>query len=129
MKRFSNYKKPILIIIIFNAIALSVNLILIFFFGDYIRSELEWLLGTENKTILSNLFFFEGAFTIGIGALLAAGFAESRMHPTRGPATLYVTDKLSKQRPQFREKQISTGFLLILAGIPLIAMAIISSLF
>ena len=108
---------------------LSANLILTFLYGDYIRLNLEWLLGTENKTILSNLFFIEGALTIGIGALIAAGYAESRMPQTRGPSAPYIVDKLSKQRSEFREKQISTGLLMILAGIPLIIMAISSSLF
>ena len=51
------------------------------------------------------------------------------MSQTRGPAAPYVVDKLSKQRPEFRDKQISTGLLLILTGIPLIIMAIISTLF
>jgi len=129
LKKISNWKKPVLIIVIFSIIIILTNFILIFFFGSIIKSNLEWLLGNENKTIFSNLLFIEGAFTIGIGALLASGYAENRMQQHRGPATPYVVDKLSKQRPEFREKQKSTALLLILAGLPLISIAIISSFF
>jgi hypothetical protein len=44
------------------------------------------------------------------------------------PSTPYVVEKLSKQRQEFREKQISTGLLLMLAGLPLIIIAILSTI-
>lgn len=127
LKSFSARKKVVIIIVIFNVSVVAINLILIFFYGTQVRSNLEWLLGSEDKIILSNLLFVEGAVTVGIGALLAAGFAENRMQGPRGPSTPYIVEKLAKQRSEFREKQISTGLLLILAGLPLIIISILSA--
>lgn len=128
LKSFSVWKKAIIIIVIFNILVVSINLIVISFYGAQVRSNIEWFLGNEDKTILSNLLFIEGAVTIGIGALLAAGFAESRIQRANTPSTPYVVEKLSKQRQEFREKQISTGFLLMLAGLPLIILAILTAI-
>ena len=72
--------------------------------------------------------FIEGALIIGIGAMLAGGYAEGRIQPAKAPSTAYVSEKLSKQRAEFRENQISTGLLLMLAGLPLIIMSILSAL-
>ena len=113
---------------IFNVLIISIDFIAISFFSLQIKATLAWLLGSEDKTILSNLLFVEGGFTVGIGALIAAGFAENRIQQKNIPSTPYVVEKLSKQRAEFREKQISTGLLLILAGIPLIVLSIISAI-
>jgi hypothetical protein len=127
LRNMSTWKKATIIIAIFNLLMIGVDLIMISFYGTQIRSTLAWLLGNEDRTILSNLLFIEGAFTVGIGALLAAGYAESRMHRANLPSTPYVVEKLSKQRSKFRKKQISTGLLLMLAGIPLVIMSILSA--
>jgi hypothetical protein len=87
-----------------------------------------WLFGSEEKTILTNLLFIEGALTIGIGALLAGGFAENKLTQTKSPSTPYYVKKLSKQSPEFRQEQISSGLLLMLTGLPLIIMSIISAI-
>ena len=126
MKNISGWKKVIIIISLFNVLALFINFVLLSFYGIQIKVKLAWILGSEDKIILSNLLFFEGALIIGIGALLAGGFAENRMHRTNVPSTPYVVEKMSKQRSNFRDKQISTGFLLILAGLPLIIMSVLS---
>jgi len=75
---------------------------------------------------LCSLLFIEGALTIGVGALLAGGFAENRMYLTKGPSTPYIIEKLAKERSEFREEEISTGLLLMLAGLPLLIMSILS---
>ena len=128
LKNISTWKKATIVIAIFNLLIIAIDLIIISFYGTHIRSTLVWLLGSEDKTILSNLLFIEGALTIGIGALIAAGFAENRITRPNVPSAPYVVEKLSKQRPKFREKQISTGLLLILAGIPLIIISILSAI-
>ena len=74
---------------------------------------------------MSNFLFFEGALTIGIGALLAGGFAENKLTPVNSPSTPYSVEKLSKQRAEFRQEQISTGLLLILTGLPIFIMSIL----
>ena len=126
LKNISGWKKAIIIIAVFNVLVVFIDLVVLSFYGTQIKETLAWILGSEDKTILSNLLFFEGALIIGIGAFLAGGFAENRMHRTNVPSTSYVVEKLSKQRSEFREKQISTGLLLMLAGLPLIIMSVLS---
>ena len=127
LKNMAVWKKAIIIMAIFNVLIVFLDLIVIFFYGTQIRLTAAWLFGSENKTTLSSLLFIEGALTIGVGALLAGGFAENRIHPPRAPSTPYVVEKLSKQRPEFREEQISTGLLLMLAGVPLVILSILSA--
>jgi hypothetical protein len=124
LKNISGWKKAI-IIAVFNVLVVFINFVVLSFFGIQIKETLARILGSEDKTIFSNLSFFEGAFIIGIGALLAGGFAENRMHRTNVPSTPYVVEKLSKQRSEFREKQISTGLLLMLTGLPIIIMSVL----
>jgi hypothetical protein len=97
-------------------------------YKSQIQLDLAWLLGIEEKAILSNLFFFEGAITVGLGALLAGGFAENRMTRTNVPSTAYNVEKISKSRPEFREKQISTGIILMITGLPLLVMSVLSTI-
>ncbi|MCZ2809514.1 MAG: hypothetical protein O2V44_09185 [Candidatus Bathyarchaeota archaeon] len=127
MKNISGWKKAIIVMAIFNVLIVFIDLIVIFFYGPQIRLSAAWLFGSEDKTTLSSLLFIEGALIIGVGALLAGGFAENRMHPTNVPSTPYTVEKISKQRSEFREEQISTGLLLMLAGVPLVILSILSA--
>ena len=127
LKNISGWKKAIIVMAIFNVLIVFIDLIVIFFYGPQIRLSAAWLFGSEDKTTLSSLLFIEGALIIGVGALLAGGFAENRIHPPRAPSTPYTVEKISKQRSEFREEQISTGLLLMLAGLPLIIMSILSA--
>ena len=111
----------------FNVLIFAIDLIAVFLYGTQIRLTAEWIFGSDDKTTLGSLLFIEGALIIGTGALLAGGHAESRLQASKAPSTPYVAEKLSKQRAEFREAQISTGFLLMLTGLPLIIMAILSS--
>ncbi|MFC1487166.1 hypothetical protein ACFLRN_05715 [Thermoproteota archaeon] len=82
----------------------------------------------KRKQFFTNLLFIEGGLTIGIGALLAGGFAENKLTPTKSPSTNYSVEKISKQSPEFRQEQISTGLLLMLTGLPLIIMSTLSAI-
>jgi len=113
--------------VFFNVLIFVIDLIATFLYGTQIRLAAAWLFGSDNKTTLSSLLFIEGAFIIGTGALLAGGFAEGRIHSSKAPSAPYVTEKLSKERAEFREAQISTGLLLMLTGLPFIILSIISA--
>lgn len=125
LKKISRWKKAIIAILVFNTIVVLIDIVILFFYSPQIKETLAEILGTEDRTILSNFLFFEGALTIGIGALIAGGYAENRLAPTRSPSTPYSIEKLSKQRAEFRQEQISTGLLLVLAGLPLFIMSIL----
>ncbi len=127
LKSISGWKKVLTIIAFFNVLILAIDLIAVFLYGTQIRLTAEWLFGSDDKTTLGSLLFMEGALIIGTGALLAGGFAEGRIQASKAPSTPYVTEKLSKQRAEFREAQISTGLLLMLTGLPLIIMSILSA--
>ncbi|MFC1487315.1 hypothetical protein ACFLRN_06485 [Thermoproteota archaeon] len=126
MKNISGWKKAIIMIAFFNVLVVFIDFVVLSFYGIQIKETLGWIFGSEDKTILSNFLFFEGALTIGIGALLAGGFAENKLTPTKSPSTHYSVEKLSKHRTEFRQEQISTGLLLMLAGLPLIVMSVLS---
>jgi len=127
LKNMAVWKKAIIIMAIFNVLIVFLDLIVIFFYGPQIRLSVAWLFGSEDKTTLSSLLFIEGALIIGIGALLAGGFTENRMHPPNVPSTPYTVEKISKQCSEFRDEQISTGLLLMLAGVPLVILSILSA--
>jgi hypothetical protein len=127
LKNISEWKKAITIMAFFNVLILVIDLIAVFLYGTQIRLTATWLFGSDDKTTLSSLLFIEGALIIGSGALLAGGYAEGRMHAPKAPSAPYVAEKLSKQRAEFRENQISTGLLLMLTGLPLIIMSILSA--
>ena len=127
LKNISGWKKVITIMAFFNVLIFVIDLIAVFLYGTQIRLTAAWLFGSEDKITLSSLLFIEGALIIGTGALLAGGYAEGRMHTPKAPSTPYVAEKLSKQRTEFRENQISTGLLLMLTGLPLIIMSILSA--
>ena len=127
LKSISGWKKVLTIMAFFNVLILAIDLIAVFLYGTQIRLTAEWLFGSDDKTTLGSLLFIEGALILGSGALLAGGYAEGRIHASRAPSTPYAAEKLSKQRAEFRENQISTGLLLMLTGLPLIIMSIISA--
>jgi len=127
LKNISGWKKVITIMAFFNVLIFVIDLIAVILYGTQIRLTATWLFGSDDKTTLSSLLFIEGALIIGTGALLAGGYAEGRMHAPKAPSTPYVAEKLSKQRAEFRENQISTGLLLMLTGLPLIIMSILSA--
>ncbi|TRO54895.1 hypothetical protein E2P63_00440 [Candidatus Bathyarchaeota archaeon] len=126
LKNISGWKKAITIMVFFNILILVIDLIAVVLYGTQIRLTAAWIFGNEDKTTLSSLLFIEGALIIGTGALLAGGYAEGRIQTSKTPSTAYVTEKLSKQRAEFRENQISTGLLLMVMGLPLVIMSILS---
>jgi len=127
LTNLSEWKKAATIVIFFNAIVFAVDLIVVHFYGNPIRLTASWLFGSDDKTTLSSFLFIEAALVIGTGALLAGGFIENGMHSARSPSTPYVTEKLSKQRAEFRETQLSTGLLMMLTGSPLLVLSILSA--
>jgi hypothetical protein len=127
LRNISGWKKVIIIMAFFNVLIFVIDLIAVFLYGTQIRLTAPWIFGSDDKTTLGSLLFIEGAFIIGTGALLAGGSAEGRIQASKAPSTAYVAEKLSKQRAEFRETQISTGLLLMLTGLPLIIMSVLSA--
>jgi hypothetical protein len=125
LRHVSGWKKVLIIFVVSDILVISVDFAAVFFFGAQFRSYAGLIFGNSDKATLSSLLFIEGALIVGIGASLAAGYAENRMAPSSGPATPYVVSKISEQREEFREKQISAGLVLMLLGTPLIAISII----
>ena len=102
------------------------DFVVTFFYGVHLRAYADWLFGSTDIETFGSLLFIEGTIIVGVGALIAAGFSENRMASSRGsPATPYVVEKLSEQRAEFREKQISTGFLLMFVGAPLLVIPVL----
>jgi len=127
LKNISGWKKAIAIMAFFNVLIFVIDLVAVILYGTQIRLTATWIFGSDDKTTLSSLLFIEGALILGSGALLAGGYAEGRIHASRAPSTPYAAEKLSKQRAEFHENQISTGLLLMLTGLPLIIMSILSA--
>jgi hypothetical protein len=127
LKNLSGWKKVIAVMAFFNVLIFAIDLVAVLLYGTQIRLTATWLFGSDDKTTLGSLLFIEGALIIGIGALLAGGYSEGRIQASKAPSTPYVADKLSRQRAEFREAQISTGLLLMLTGSPLIVMSILAA--
>jgi type VI protein secretion system component VasK len=127
LKNASVWKKAIIVIAFFNVLIIFINIIAVFLYGTQIRLTAAWIFRNDNKTTLTNLLFIEGALITGTCAMLAGGYSEGRIHAAKAPSTAYVAEKLLEQRAEFRENQISTGFLLMLTGLPLVIMSILSA--
>jgi hypothetical protein len=125
LRPISGLKKILIIFAVSDILVMLVDLVVVYLFGGQFRSYAGWLFGSNNKETLGSLLFIEGALIVGIGASLAAGYAETSMQPARSPSTPYVTEKISAQRGEFREEQISLGLMLMLVGVPLIIICII----
>ena len=122
----TGWKRLLLIIAAFDLVMLIANFAAAFSFGFQLRSSASWLFGSSDKETFGSLLFIEGAILIGIGALIAGGFSESRTtSPHNNPSAPYKVEKLSEQRPEFRKKQTSTGFLMMFVGVPLIVITIL----
>ena len=98
--------------------------IVAFLYGVTLRASAGWLFGNNDKETFGSLLFLEGVILVGVGALLAAGYSENVIIHHRRPSTAYTVEKISKDRAEFREKQISSGILLMLIGAPLIIITI-----
>lgn len=111
---------------IFDATIILADFVAAFFYGAHLRTYAEWLFGSNDTETFGSLLFIEGALIVGLGALIAAGYSENMEASARGsPRTPYVVEKLSEQRADLRQKQISTGFLLMLVGAPLLIIPIL----
>jgi hypothetical protein len=129
LRVISGWKKVFIVFAVSDASIILIDFIAAFLYGLQLRSYAGWLFGSNDKTTFLSLLFIEGALTLGLGALIAAGFSENRMTPPlNSPSAPYVVEKLSEQRAEFREKQISTGLLIMLIGAPLIILPIILSI-
>ena len=96
-----------------------------FLYGVALRASAGWLFGNNDTETFGSLLFLEGAILVGVGAILAAGYSENAAAPVSSPSTAYAVEKISRDRAEHREKQISSGILLILIGAPLIIITII----
>jgi hypothetical protein len=125
LRLISGWKKVLIIFAVSDILIMLVDLVVVYLFGGQFRSYAGWLFGSNDKETLGSLLFIEGALIVGIGASLVAGYAENTMQPARSPSTPYVVEKISTQRGEFREEQISVGLMLMLIGAPLIITCII----
>ncbi|MHA2052834.1 MAG: hypothetical protein ACW99F_04465 [Candidatus Hodarchaeales archaeon] len=125
LRSISGWKKVLIMFTIFEMLIILADFIVAFSYGVTLRTSAGWLFGRNDIETFGSLLFFEGAILVGVGAVIAAGYSENVIVHPRRPSTAYIVEKISKDRAEFREKQISTGFLLMLLGAPLIAMTII----
>ena len=109
---------------IFEMLIILADFIVASLHGVTLRVSAGWLFGRNDTETFGSLLFIEGAVLVGIGAIIAAGYSENVAAPVRSPSTPYMVEKISKDRAEFREKQISTGILLMLIGAPLIIIPI-----
>ena len=109
---------------IFEILIILADYIVAFLYGGTLRASAGWLFGNNDKETFGSLLFLEGAILVGIGAIIAAGYSENVIIHHRRPSTAYTVEKISRDRGEFREKQISSGILSILIGAPLIIITI-----
>ena len=124
LKSISGWKKFLFIFALFEIIIVLADFFIAFFYGDILRTSAGMFFGGNDTETFGGLLFIEGAILVGIGAILAAGYSENVIIPYRDPSTAYRVEKISKDRAEFREKQISTGLLLMIIGAPLIILTI-----
>ncbi len=124
----SEWKNVLVAVLVSEFAIIFIDFALVFLFGPQFRSYTGYIFGTNYKETLIVLFFLEGAVIFGMGALFAAGISEIKMASSTNPATSYVLSKISKQREEHREKQISTGFMLMLVGGPLLVVSLVMCL-
>ena len=124
LKSISGWKKVLFMFVLFEMLVIFADFIIAFFYGNTLRTFTPMFFGGNDKETFGSLLFIEGAILVGIGAILAAGYSENVIIPYRDPSTTYRVEKISKDRAEFREKQISTGLLLMLIGAPLIILTI-----
>jgi hypothetical protein len=126
LRYISGWKKFLILLAILDTAIILADFVAAFFYGARLRAYANWLFGSNDTETFGSLLFIEAALIIGVGALIAAGYSENMEASPRGsPRTPYVAEKLSEQRAEFREKQISTGFLLMLVGAPLLTIPIL----
>jgi hypothetical protein len=122
----SGWKKFLILLAILDTAIILADFVAAFFYGARLRAYADWLFGTTDTETFGSLLFIEAALIIGVGAMLAAGYPENKEASAQGsPRTPYVAEKISEQRAEFREKQISTGFLLMLVGAPLLIIPVL----
>ena len=125
LKSISSWKKFFIFFLVFEVLIIVVDFIVAYNYGLVLRNSADWLFGNNDIETFGSLLFYEGAILVGIGSIFAAGFSENVLVSKKGPSTWIVVEKTSKDYAEFREKQISAGFLLIIIGIPLIIFTII----
>ena len=124
LRSISGWKKVLILFAIFEILIILADFIVAFLYGIALRTYAGWIFGRNDTETFGSLLFFEGAILVGIGAIIAAGYSENVIVQPSTPSTAYIAEKTSKDRREFREKQISTGILLMLLGAPLIIMTI-----
>ena len=128
LRHISGWKNVLFAVLVSEFAIIFVDFVLVFLFGSQFHSYWGYIFGSNDKETLLVLFFLEGAVIFGVGALFAAGISETKMASSTNPATSYVLSKISKQREEHREKQISTGFMLMLVGGPLLVISLVMCL-
>ena len=124
LRSISGWKKVLILFSIFEILIILADFIVAFLYGIALRTYAGWIFGRNDTETFGSLLFLEGAILVGVGAIMAAGYSEMVIVHHRRPSTAYTVEKISKDRGEFREKQISTGILLILIGAPLIIITI-----
>lgn len=79
------------------------------------------------KAMLSNLFFIDGAVTVGMGALIASGYTVFRIESWQ---TLFASPEGHTEFLETeRRKQILFGILLMVVGTVLIGLSVVIGVF
>ena len=79
------------------------------------------------KAMLSDIFFIDGAVTMGMGALIASGYTVFRIESWQ---TLYASPEGHTEYLETeRRKQVLFGILLMVVGAVLIGLLVITSVF
>jgi len=126
LRFISGWKKFLILLAILDTAIILADFVASFFYGAHLRAYANWLFGSTDIETFGSILFIEAALIIGVGALIAAGYPENKEAAAQGsPRAPYVAEKISEQRVEFREKQISTGFLLMLVGAPLLIIPIL----
>ena len=125
LKVIIEWKKILVAVLSPMLVLILADFVLAFLFGSQIRSISPFVFGRNDKETFISLVFLEGGVIFALGAFFASGKTEKITSVPATPADIYKIEKLFPQRPEDREKQISTGILLMLVGGPLLAISFI----
>jgi hypothetical protein len=97
LRFISGWKRALIIFAISDMLIILADFVAAFFYGAHLRAYAGWLLGSNDKETFGSFMFLEGVLTVGVGAAVAAGFAENKMAPPlNSPSAPYVVEKISE---------------------------------
>ncbi len=114
--------QKVLVILLFAVVIVIVIDALLLIGYPFSLEEIPFFAGKPKKTILSDLFFFEGAIILGLGGLTAAGTGRGI---SERKETLYVRPSTHVECVRTeRKKQVVFGILIMIIGAVLIVLSV-----